>query len=59
MLKGEKNPHEKADFETTSSKADLGKALEASIAYCDGVYGAMTDETALATMELFGETNAL
>ena len=34
-VKGEKNPHEKADFEKTSSKADLGKALEASIAYCD------------------------
>ncbi len=54
-VKGEKNPHEKADFEKTSSKADLGKALEASIAYCDGVYGAMTDATALATMELFGD----
>ncbi len=55
-VKGEKNPHEKRPTSRRrASKADLGKALEASIAYCDGVYGAMTDAAAFATLELFGD----
>jgi uncharacterized damage-inducible protein DinB len=53
-VKGEKNPQEATDYEKTNSKADLSAALAASIAYCDGVYGAMTDGAALATLELFG-----
>ena len=54
-VKGEKNPHEATDYEKTTSKAELTKALTASIAYCDAVYGAMTDGAAFGTLELFGE----
>jgi uncharacterized damage-inducible protein DinB len=54
-VKGEKNPHEKTDYEKTASKTELVTALTASIAYCDGVYAAMTDGAAFGTLELFGE----
>jgi len=53
-VKGEKNPQEATDYEKTNSKAELSAALAASIAYCDAVYGAMTDGAAFATLELFG-----
>ena len=53
--KGEQNPFAKTDFEKTASKAELAKALEASNAYCDAVYGAMTDAAALTTVEFFGD----
>lgn len=36
-VKGEANPS-KADFEKTTAKADLVKALSDSFAYCDGAY---------------------
>jgi uncharacterized damage-inducible protein DinB len=54
-VKGEKNPQETTDFEKTSSKGDLVKALTASIAYCDAAYATMTDAAAFGTLELFGE----
>ena len=45
--KGEDNPN-KEDFEKTKiSKADLVKALNDAVAYCDGVYGGMTDAAAM------------
>jgi len=45
--KGEDNPN-KEDFEKTkSTKADIVKALNDAAAYCDGVYGAMTDAAAM------------
>jgi uncharacterized damage-inducible protein DinB len=45
--KGEDNPN-KEDFEKTkTTKADLVKALNDAAAYCDGVYGAMTDAAAM------------
>ena len=43
-LKGEKNPQEKVDFEKTSAKADLIKAINDSIAYCDAAYAAAKDD---------------
>jgi uncharacterized damage-inducible protein DinB len=43
-LKGEANPMEKVDFEKTTAKADLVKAINDSIAYCDGAYAAAKDE---------------
>jgi len=43
MVKGEKNPNQGNDLEKVTAKADLVKALNESIAYCDGVYGTMTD----------------
>ena len=54
-VKGETNPFEKTDYEKTTAKADLTKALTASIAYCDAVYAAMTDGAAFGMLELFGE----
>ena len=54
-VKGEKNPQEATDYEKTAAKADMVKALTASIAYCDAVYGAMTDGAAFGTLELFGQ----
>jgi len=51
--KGEKNPNG-TDFEKSTAKADLVKALTDSIAYCDAVYAAVTDKTALEMADLFG-----
>jgi uncharacterized damage-inducible protein DinB len=45
--KGEDNPN-KEDFQKTrTTKADIVKALNDAAAYCDGVYGGMTDAAAL------------
>jgi uncharacterized damage-inducible protein DinB len=44
-LKGEQIPFERGSVEKMTAKADLVKALQASIAACDGVYGAATDES--------------
>ena len=43
-LKGEANPMEKVDFEKTTAKADLVKAINESNAYCDAAYAAVKDE---------------
>lgn len=43
-VKGEKSPHGEADFEKTlTKKADIVKALNESLAYCDAAYDAATD----------------
>ncbi len=44
--KGEPNPNQGTDNELKTTKADLVKALDASFAYCDPVYAAVTDQTA-------------
>jgi uncharacterized damage-inducible protein DinB len=45
--KGEKTPHEEADFEKiATTKADIIQALNDGIAYCDAAYTALTDRTA-------------
>jgi len=45
--KGEDNPN-KEDFQKTrTSKADIVKALNDAVAYCDAVYGGMTDAAAM------------
>jgi uncharacterized damage-inducible protein DinB len=43
-LKGEKNPQAGVDFEKKTAKADLVKAINDSIAYCDAAYAAAKDE---------------
>ena len=43
-LKGEANPMEKVDFEKTTAKADLVKAINDSNAYCDAAYAAARDD---------------
>jgi uncharacterized damage-inducible protein DinB len=52
IAKGEKNPHDGHDFEKTTAKADLVKALKDSVAYCDGVYASMTDTAGAAKAKL-------
>jgi len=45
--KGEDNPN-KEDFQKArTAKADIVKALNDAVAYCDGVYGGMTDAAAM------------
>jgi uncharacterized damage-inducible protein DinB len=45
--KGEDNPN-KEDFQKTkTTKADIVKALNDALTYCDGVYGGMTDAAAM------------
>jgi uncharacterized damage-inducible protein DinB len=51
--KGEKNPSA-TDFEKTTGKAALVKALNESIAYCDAVFKDMDDKKAVEVVELFG-----
>jgi len=51
--KGEKNPRDGEDFEKTTDKAALVKALKDAIAYCDPLYG-MPDSAFRGEAELFG-----
>ena len=53
-LKGEANPMAKTDFEKTTSKAELVKAINDSNAYCDAAYAAMTDDPKM--IKPFSET---
>lgn len=45
--KGEKNPMETTDFEKLTAKADLVKALNGALAYCDGAYAMLTDANSM------------
>lgn len=48
--KGEKSPHSEDEFEKSAkTKADIVKALDASIAYCDDVYKTLDDTKAMQT----------
>ncbi len=50
---GEKPPHAEDAFEKTAkTKADISKALNDSIAYCDAKYNALTDASALKIVDL-------
>ena len=53
-LKGEANPMAKIDFEKTTAKADLVKAINDSNAYCDAAYAAAKDDP--KTVTSFSET---
>jgi uncharacterized damage-inducible protein DinB len=44
-LKGEQIPFERGSIEKKTAKAELVKAMQDSIAACDGVYGTATDES--------------
>lgn len=49
--RGEKTPYEEDYFEkSTKTKAEIVKALNDSIAYCDAAYTALTDRTAGETI---------
>ena len=53
-LKGEANPMAKVDFEKTTGKTELVKAINDSNAYCDAAYASMKDEA--KTIASFSET---
>ena len=58
--RGEKSPFEEDHFETTAkTKADIVKALNESLAYCDRAFTALTDRTAAENIAMpFGMENA-
>jgi len=49
--KGEANPGQETDFEKLTSKAELVKALNKALTYCDGAYAALSDATAMDTVQ--------
>ena len=49
QMKGEKNPNEAVDFEKKTTKAELVKDINDSIAYCDAAYAAMKDDAKATT----------
>ncbi|MFL6280915.1 MAG: DinB family protein [Vicinamibacterales bacterium] len=58
--RGEKTPHEEDDFEkTATTKAQIVKVLNDSIAYCDAAYTSLTDRTAADVLPMpFGMKEA-
>ena len=58
--RGEKTPHEEDDFEkTATTKAQIVKVLNDSIAYCDAAYTSLTDRTAAEVVPMaFGGKEA-
>lgn len=53
--KGEKSPIGDKDFEKVTAKAELVKALNESIAYCDQAYAGMTDAKAFEPVKMFDQ----
>jgi len=45
--KGEKNPMQETELEKLASKADLVKALNSALTYCDGAYAMLTDANSM------------
>jgi len=50
--RGEQPPHAEDAFESLTAKADIVKALDESMAYCDAAFAALTDRTAAETIEM-------
>ena len=55
---GEANPNEANFEETATTKAEIVAALDAALAYCSDVYGAMTDAEGAAMRTFFGNEMA-
>jgi len=53
--KGEKNPNAGNNLEKLSTKAEFIKALSDAFAYCDGVYGALTDAAGTEMIDITQE----
>ena len=51
-FKGEKNPNDGNSFEKKTTKADLVKALNDAVAYCDPIYAGATDAVALEVVKV-------
>jgi uncharacterized damage-inducible protein DinB len=50
--KGEKAPNAEAAFDKLTAKAEIVKAYDGSVAYCDAVYKALTDRSAGETIDM-------
>lgn len=55
--KGEANPNQGKDWEKTTAKADLVKALSDAIAYCDTAYSAATDASLVEMIKVPAANN--
>jgi uncharacterized damage-inducible protein DinB len=53
--KGEKNPNDGNDFEKVTAKADLVKAINSALTYCDGVYASLTDASGMQMIDVTQE----
>ena len=54
--KGEKNPNAGNDLAKLSTKAEFIKALNDAFAYCDGVYGSLTDASGTEMVDITQES---
>ena len=52
QAKGEKNPNQGYDLEKLATKAELVKALNDALTYCDGAYAALTDASAMEAITI-------
>jgi hypothetical protein len=50
--KGEKSPNSEGAFDKLTAKAEILKAYDGSVAYCDAVYKALTDQSAGETIDM-------
>lgn len=50
--KEEKNPQSENDFTKLTSKADLIKALDGALSYCQAAYASLTDASAMQTIQI-------
>jgi uncharacterized damage-inducible protein DinB len=50
--KEEKNPQAETDFEKVTAKADLIKALNGAMSYCEAVYNSLTDKSAMQPINI-------
>jgi uncharacterized damage-inducible protein DinB len=55
QAKGEKNPNAGNNLEKLTTKAEFMKALNDAFAYCDAVYGALTDASGTETVDITQE----
>ena len=56
QAKGEKNPIAGNDPEKLKTKAEFLKALNDAFAYCDGVYGSLTDASGMEMIDITQES---
>ncbi|HUR20302.1 MAG TPA: DinB family protein [Vicinamibacterales bacterium] len=50
--KGEKSPNAEDAFDKLTAKAEIVKAYDGSVAYCDAIYKALTDRTAAESIDM-------
>ena len=56
QAKGEKNPNAGNNLEKLTTKAEFLKALNDAFAYCEGVYGSLTDTSGMETIDITQES---